>query len=36
MRKNIPPISIDRKTLMKEISKIKRSQFNEFRENNNY
>ena len=36
MRKNIPPISIDRKTLMKEISKIKRSQFNEFRENQNY
>ena len=36
MRKNVPPMNIDRKSLVKQINKIKKSQFNEFRENKNY
>ena len=36
MRKTTPPINIDRKTLLKQIRKVNKSQFNEFRENKNY
>ena len=36
MRKNIPPMNIDLKTLKKQINKINKNQFNEFRYDKNY